>query len=342
MRMNDGWVREFPLGDGTNASAEVHVGKAKPVRRRGMSRGYSTNHLPEPVQSRLKAFEETSLWGSLLDCVLYFASIVAVAVLCISVWRMNVLAGAVCYAVSLLLIARQIRGLELMVHDASHWCWQKEQKHINDRIANCFVSYPTMGTVETYRKGHFIHHGTYAGEQDPCKRRFASMGLGEVDLSTKWAIMRAVLRWLPQYNMVYYTEIGSKSLSMLGSWALWHLVVFVLPLSLIFNVERAFLMWVLFWLVPMLVSLPVLRSIAEAEEHDYERGETEFESTYTNDGLIHHLLWHPWNDGYHQVHHMFPNISARHHHRVHKLLMVHDEKYKAGPIRTKTLQHVPL
>ncbi len=340
--MDDGVVGEFPLGGGINTSTEEFKGKVRSSRRRGKSRGYSTNHLPDSVQARLKAFEDTSLSGSVLDCVLYFASIVAAAVLCISVWRMNFLAGVVCYALVLLVIARQIRGLELMVHDASHWCWQKDKKHVNDMIANCFVSYPTMGTVETYRKGHFIHHGTYAGEQDPCKRRFAAMGLGEVDLSTKWAIMRAVLRWLPQYNLVYYTENGSKSFSMLGSWALWHLAVFILPLSLMFGVDHAFLMWAMFWLVPMLVSLPVLRSIAEAEEHDYERGETEFESTYTNDGLIHHLLWHPWNDGYHQVHHMFPNISARYHHRVHKLLMLHDEKYRAGPIRTKTLQHVPL
>lgn len=338
--MDNSVVREFPLGGGTDTSTVEH--KVRSGRRRGMSRGYSTNHLPDQVQTRLKAFEETSLPGSLTDCVLYFASIAAVAVLCIMVWQTSMLAGLFCYAFGLLLIARQIRGLELMVHDASHWCWQKENKQLNDLLANCFVSYPTMGTVGTYRKGHFIHHGTYAGEQDPCKRRFASMGLGEVDLSTKWAIMRAVLRWLPKYNLVYYTEIGSKSFSMLGSWALWHLVVFILPLSLIFNVQQALLIWAMFWLVPMLISLPVLRSIAEAEEHDYERGDTEFESTYTNDGLIHHLLWHPWNDGYHQVHHMFPNISARHHHRVHKLLMVHDEIYKAGPIRTKTLQQVAL
>jgi hypothetical protein len=30
------------------------------------------------------------------------------------------------------------------------------------------------------------------------------------------------------------------------------------------------------------------------------------------------------------------------HHKVHKLLMQFDEHYRAGPIRTSTLQKVPL
>lgn len=338
--MSIGVSRALDRASGITVSSPDRAERAG--RRRGRSRGYSTLHLPEDVQVLLKSFEKTSTIGSLADCLLYYISILMVAGFCVLAWTYNPLLGLACYAVGLLAIARQLRGLELMVHDASHWCWEKENKSLNDRLANGFVAFPTMGTVEAYRKGHFIHHGTYAGEQDPCKRRFAAMGLGDVDLSTKWSILRAVLRWLPQYNLVYYTEIGSKSWSMLASWALWHVTLVILPLSLMFGAGIGLLLWTLFWLVPMLVSLPVLRSIAEAEEHDYERGETEFESTYTNDGLIHHILWHPWNDGYHQVHHMFPNISARYHHKVHKLLMKFDEKYKAGPIRTKTLQQVPM
>ena len=335
--MRDVLIRDFPgAGEATKVKAE------RQGRRRGKGRGYNTNHLPNDVQERLKSLEQSSLFGSIADCVMYFLSIIIIAAVSVLAWQVNLFAGLACYAFALLAIARQQRGIELMVHDASHWCWQKENKTQNDILANGFVAYPTMGSVETYRKGHFIHHGTYAGEQDPCKRRFKSMGLGEVDLSTKWAIVCAVLRWLPQYNLVYYTEIGSKSWRMLASWALWHVALIILPLGLMLGFAQATALWALFWLAPMLVSLPVLRSIAEAEEHDYERGETEFDTTYTNDGLIHHILWHPWNDGYHQVHHLFPNISARHHHTVHKLLMRYDEKYMAGAIRTKTLQQVPL
>ncbi len=318
------------------------ITKPRPARRRGASRGYRSNHLPDHVVMQLKAWEKTSLAGSFLDSAAYLASIVLMGALCIAIWQYSQLWGVAAYAVALVFIARQQRALELMVHDASHWSWDRENKIFNDQIADCCVGYPVMSTTGAYRKGHFIHHGTFAGEQDPCKRRFAAMGLGHVDLSTKWAITKAVLRWLPSYNLAYYTEIGSKSWHMLLQWALWHTIVFILPLSFVFGVVQGTLLWFLFWLVPMFTSLPVLRSIAEAEEHDYERGDTEFEATFTNDGLIHHLLWHPWNDAYHQVHHLYPNISQRMHHKVHKLLMQFDAHYRAGPIRTSTLQKVPL
>jgi fatty acid desaturase len=337
MRMDDARPRDMSrVGE-----AVEHV-KPRPGRRRGVSRGYRSNHLPDDVVQKLKAWESTSLAGSMFDCAAYLASIVIVAALCVGLWNLNPGLGAASYAVALVLIARQQRAIELMVHDASHWSWDRDNKVLNDRMADCCVGYPVMSTTGSYRKGHFIHHGTFAGEQDPCKRRFASMGLGHVDLSTKWAIAKAVLRWLPSYNLAYYTEIGSKSWAMFLRWALWHLAVFIVPLSLVFGVAQGLLLWTLFWLVPMFTSLPVLRSIAEAEEHDYERGDTEFDATFTNDGWIHHLLWHPWNDAYHQVHHLYPNISQRQHHKVHKLLLQHDEKYRNGPIRTTTLQQIPL
>lgn len=320
----------------------VETAEARSARRRGVSRGYHSNHLPEEVIRQLKALEKTSLAGSITDCVVYFGTIVLAAAICVTLWRVSPVLGALAYGLVLIVIARQQRAIELMVHDASHWSWDRDNKVRNDRVADCCVGFPVMSTTGAYRKSHFIHHGTFAGEQDPCKRRFASMGLGHLDLSTKWAITRSVLRWLPAYNVAYYTEIGSKTWMMLAQWLAWHLSFFILPLGLIFGLAQGTLYWALFWLIPMLSTLPVLRSIAEAEEHDYERGDTEFDATFTNNGWIHHLLWHPWNDAYHQVHHLYPNISQRQHHKVHKLLLKHDEKYRNGPIRTRTLQQIPL
>lgn len=316
--------------------------KVRAARRRGRTRGYTANHLPKHVVDQLKAWERTSLPASIFDCVVYFASIAAIAAVAVLAWRFNQALGLAVYAVALMAIARQQRAIELMVHEASHWSWDRDHKERNDQLADACVAFPVMSTVGAYRKGHFIHHGTYAGEQDPCKRRFASMGLGHLDLSTKWKIAKSVIRWLPGYNLAYYTEIGSKSWGMLLRWAVWHLIIFIAPMTFVFGAANAFLYWALFWLAPMFTSLPVVRSIAEAEEHDYERGETELDSTFTNNGWIHHLLWHPWNDAYHQIHHLYPNISQRLHHKVHRLLMEYDEQYRKSPMRSKTLQQLPL
>jgi fatty acid desaturase len=293
------------------------------------------------VRAQLKAWEATSLPASVFDALIYLGSIAAMGALSVLAWRTSEVLGVAVYLLALVFIARQQRAIELMVHEASHWSWDRTNKARNDQMADVIVAYPVMSTTNSYRKGHFIHHGTYAGEQDPCRRRFASMGLGHLDLSSKWKIARAVLRWLPAYNLAYYTEIGSKSFSMLLRWAAWHIVICIAPLGLIFGLTEGATYWALFWLVPMFTSLPVLRSIAEAEEHDYERGETQVDSTFTNNGLIHHLLWHPWNDAYHQIHHLYPNISQRLHHKVHKLLMEHDEVYRKSPMRNHTLQQLP-
>lgn len=88
----------------------------------------------------------------------------------------------------------------------------------------------------------------------------------------------------------------------------------------------------------MLTTLPVLRSIAEAEEHDYTLGDTEFETTFTNRGVLHRWLIHPWNDEFHQIHHQFPSIAQREHRKVHVLLMSLDEAYRRSLHRTGILR----
>ena len=320
-------------------------------------RGYNTNHLPADVQAKLKELEKTRPFLNIMEAVVTLLSIPALATLYVlAVLRLAetgipapiqgviVLFG---YAATICLIARQQRGLELMVHDASHKAWNRAKPTHNNWWANLLVAYPVLSTVQAYWKSHVVHHGRYGSHLDPCRQRFQNMGLVGLDLSTSWKIMRAVLRWLPQYNREYYQEIGSLSLSMWGRWAAWHTCVFLLPQAITFLVLADYslgvallvsvFLWVIFWMIPATSALTVLRSIAEAEEHDYERGNTEFETTFTNDGPW-HWYFHPKNDRYHLVHHMFPAIPERVHHKVHKLLMEHDPKYKNALHRTNILQ----
>jgi fatty acid desaturase len=245
-------------------------------------------------------------------------------------------------------IARQQRGMELMVHDASHGAWHHLNEKMNNILADFIVAAPVLMTVSSYWRSHRVHHGRYGSMIDPCRQRFQRMGLGHVDLSTPWKIAKAVIRWLPAYNLEYYREVGSAKWSVWRNFLAWHFIVFFVPVGLVSHiifhfsvgasVAIAFAIWGGFWLTPALTALPVLRSIAEAEEHDYERGNTEFDTTFTNTGLLHTYVFHPWNDEYHLIHHMFPNLSQRTHPRVHKLLLQHDEQYRRALHRKKILQ----
>lgn len=333
-----------------------HGGGIRKQKRK--QRGYDTNHLPRWVQDRLKAFENTCVACNVTEAVLTYLSIFATAWLAVvgfdwvldralpALPTLAALAGV--YIVALTVIARQQRGMELMVHDASHGVWYGADRAVNDRLANLLVAYPVLSSVKSYWNSHRIHHGKYGSHTDPCKRRFENIGLADIDLSTRWKIARAVLRWAPRYNREYYREIGSASLATWRNFALWHLTVSILPVFLLAHfawgmgivqaLATAMLCWIAFWMFPAVTSLPVLRSIAEAEEHDYEHGETEFETTFTNASCMHRLLFHPKNDAYHLIHHLFPNIPERVHHKVHALLMAQDPRYRGALHRSHVLQ----
>lgn len=334
-----------------------HKGMDLEIRERRYKRGYNVNHLPNWLQTVLKDAEKSNLFANMLEALLAVASIPALAALFI--YMAYVIGGSTNsqfiatasiifgYVVFATLIARQQRGLELMVHDASHQAWHSGSAKINNILANLMVAFPVLSSVAAYWKSHRIHHGQFGSHLDPCRQRFAAMGLAHIDLSTKWKIARAVLTWIVPYNVAYYKEIGSLSLGQWGAFALWHLVVFIVPSSVLAYAfmdigaleatSLSFVGWVVFWMIPTTLFLPVLRSIAESEEHDYEKGDTEFDTTYTNIGWAHQLLIHPKNDAFHLVHHMFPNIPERRHRHVHKLLMKHDPKYQAALQRTAIL-----
>ena len=320
-------------------------------------RGYDTTHLPIWLQKWLKEAHNSNLPAHLFEAVITIASIPAVAVLFLVVANrilsardypvLSVCGVIVSYVIACMVIARQQRGIELMTHDASHRVWYPQKRWINDLLADVLVAYPVLSSIESYWSSHRIHHMHYGSHGDPCRQRFAAMGLEYLDLSTRWKIICAVVQWLPSYNKAYYEEIGSLSLKRWGLFVLWHSLFMFIPSSVgiyfwmdVSPLNAMFVgivAWFVFWMFPAFVFLPVLRSIAESEEHDYAAGSTEFETTFTNTWLFHQLFIHPKGDAYHLIHHMFPRITERRHKHVHELLMKYDYKYKGALHRSNML-----
>ncbi len=90
------------------------------------------------------------------------------------------------------------------------------------------------------------------------------------------------------------------------------------------------------WLVTLLVALPILRFVAESGEHIYTGTDTVFDATVSNVGLLHRIVVHPHNDGYHTVHHLWPGIPHYRIHRVHRHLLRHDADGYANRLRYRT------
>ncbi len=246
-----------------------------------------------------------------------------------------------CYLLTALFVARQIRGLENMVHDASHLTWLRKSKKWNNILTTFTLGSPVLSDVSAYSNSHDIHHKSFASSKDPCWVRLNNMGVANIDLSTKYKIITSVLRWLPLYNLEYYKEIGSKNIFVIIRFISWHFIIYLLPMAAIFGFQTSFFLWIFYFFIPLTVTLPCVRSIAEVEEHDYHRETTEFLTTYNNVGIMHHLLFHPFRDSYHLIHHMFPTISVHKHKKLHHFLLKNDIFYAQQQLsRHKVLEKI--
>lgn len=94
------------------------------------------------------------------------------------------------------------------------------------------------------------------------------------------------------------------------------------------------------WGVPIFLMLPLLRFVAEAAEHDYELGRAEtqviFNRTWSNLGWIHRWLFHPHNDGFHVVHHLYPYVPHHLLPSVYAFIMANDSTFaERALVRTR-------
>ena len=219
-----------------------------------------------------------------------------------------------------ILMAREMRVLELLVHNASHRNWTRNRP-LNDIASALLCGLPMASSIDAYWESHRVHHHEFGSTKDPDRAGFEF--LGPLDLVDK----RATAKWLVRYAIQYYLAIGASP-KFLAASLTWHCAVYILPLSLIAGPALALGAWAALWLFPMLTFLSALRAIAEREEHDYELGTTEFTATFTNIGRAHRILFHPWNDHYHLLHHLYAGMPQFNHVEAHALLMEHDPEYR--------------
>lgn len=85
----------------------------------------------------------------------------------------------------------------------------------------------------------------------------------------------------------------------------------------------------------MFIILPIIRSIAEYDEHNYTKNKNLFDTTFNNLSMIDFLIFHPAGDGYHIIHHLFPAIPWWNQRAAHFYLLKNDENYLKAVNRTK-------
>lgn len=206
----------------------------------------------------------------------------------------------------------------------------KHYKRCNDFMTNLLAGSPVGIDVKNYAKSHNgPHHGRYGSSFDPDRRRSEVNGYETWNRTALGPYIIGLASRLPLYMTDFYKTVGSTDRSTLIRFAIFHITVFMFPISTLFGVTSAAAIWIVYWLIPMMGPLQVIRLIAESNEHVYEQGNSEFATTVTNIGWLHRWLFHPYYDGYHLIHHMFPTIPQFLHKKVHAILCNVDKDYRS-------------
>src|SRR5437868_2102997 len=114
-----------------------------------LRKGYDA---PDWLLGDLKQLSHTSLSTTLATALLDHLVILAVGIGTIILFRETNFALAVPLSFFLAVLgARQMRGLECLVHDGSHFNWTRK-KDLNDRFCNLLAAWPMLSDVRSYRR----------------------------------------------------------------------------------------------------------------------------------------------------------------------------------------------
>lgn len=313
------------------------------LNRSRLSRG---PRIRKEISIFANSLAKTKIFLALGHALVYFGTIVLLAFFfnwITTPWKWLL------YPVGALVVARQMRGLECLVHEASHFNWIRRPRRLNDISANFLAAVPMCMTVAGYRQQHLLHHNCYGSYKDPDYVRLTELDIDNLTSDNSTALIFGIIARFPKYLIGWMKAIGTHPHN-IGLWLAWHTVVlsgFILFLIFIGTpAEKAFhdvlISWVLFWLLPMFFLLPFIRFVGEINEHAYPSSdcsnvETLFSTTITNHGFLHKLLIHPTGDGYHLAHHLFPSVPGWKLRIMHNHMIDLDPALRAQILERRTL-----
>ncbi|GGD98583.1 fatty acid desaturase family protein [Paenibacillus nasutitermitis] len=236
------------------------------------------------------------------------------------------------YLISIVIIGSRMRGLDIMMHESSHNMLFKN-RNLNKWVACLFAAFPIMISYRAYIKGHMTHHKYLWSDIDPDKIRYKIVGLDNPNISRTQFFLRHCLKPLtlahvPRYltGMVKVTMVPKDEtpFDTVVRAVYW---VAIIVCSIIFGF---WLELIMFWAVPFLTTLQILKYWAEMAEHAGLENDKELFATRNSFGnRFERILLHPHRNSYHLVHHLFPAVPHYSIKKAHLVLMQDSEYQKA-------------
>lgn len=290
---------------------------------------------PDSVRGAVAAAHRTRLWRSVAaalgDHAVALALVIGGAV---AVRGLPWPAAAAAVLGAAVGMARQLRALEALVHEASHFNWCRRHRTVNDVLASMLAGAATGAQVRDYRASHLRHHGRFGTADDPDRNRYAELDLERLPRSSYPRLAGALLVRLPRYQLGWLQTFQDSRGAVLLP-LVW-IVAVVLPSTTLVLGPSGGLVAAGIWLLGLLVTLPVVRLLGESSEHVFSDSSTVFDATVSNLGRGQRLMLHPHNDGYHTLHHMWPGVPHHGLRRLHEHLTAADPDGYGRRLRART------
>jgi fatty acid desaturase len=304
----------------------------QPIPAQPYKRGYTA---PTQMRAFIADAHRTRLWLTTATAAVDCLSVAALALA--ATWAVQALpiaAAASLCALCAAVIGRQLRALECLVHEASHFNWSRNHRRVNDILGSLLAGAPTGAKVETYRTSHLLHHGRFGTVDDPDLARYRQLDVEGMRRTSVRSFAWDVLIRLPRYQLGWVQTIKSSPLICAAPFV-WCAAIITVPAFFAFGSQGAIEASAI-WLAAYLLALPVIRFVGEASEHIYSTTRTVFDATISNLGFLQRYVIHPHNDGYHTIHHMWPGVPHHQLRRLHKQLTIVDEANYGKRLRYRT------
>lgn len=222
-------------------------------------------------------------------------------------------------------IGTRLRGLNNIVHECSHATFSTVRS--DNAVIGKICSSLTLGSFMDYREEHLSHHahlGDYERDMDLA-------GIKDLKLHeplSRRVLLRHITNPMLGRHLPYYLRVNLSSRD--------GVVFFVMKIALLFFAIAFSVVvpvtGVLFMIVPFVFAYSTLNYWADCLDHAGLAAEDDDLDASRNIVAPKVLRWlfFPRNDCFHLVHHLFPNVPARHLETAHLQLST-DEAYRARP-----------
>ncbi len=227
-------------------------------------------------------------------------------------------------------IGTRLRGLNNIVHECTHYTFSG---HRQDNVTiGCLCSAILTGCFHQYRDEHLSHHA-HLGDYD---RDLDLKGIEDFRLHeplTTATIIRHIATPLLGRHLRHYSGVNLSGRD--GVFFQWFkfLLLFAVFIFAVFEPLTA----IFFVLIPLFYIFPTLNYWTDCFDHAGIVGaEDEMEaSRNVLAPMPLRLLFFPRNDCFHLVHHLFPQVPARHLQAVH-VELCNDTAYRQQPLAVRT------